>query len=53
MKKRDQDVENRLKCLKSDELSELLDFIIPNRNRGEADELSGHNLAPNPAQHPN
>ena len=32
MKPRDQDIENRLKCLNGQELTELLDFILPNRS---------------------
>lgn len=31
MAHQDQDVENRLKCLNSTELTELLDFVLPNR----------------------
>lgn len=32
MKHQDQDIENRLKCLNGPELTELLDFILPNRS---------------------
>lgn len=32
MKQQDQDIENRLKCLNGQELTELLDFILPNRS---------------------
>jgi hypothetical protein len=52
MRKRDQDVENRLKCLKSNELAELLDFIIPNRMAEGFDDLDALGLPPKPANHP-
>jgi hypothetical protein len=32
MQTHDLDVENRLNCLESQQLIELLDFILPNRN---------------------
>lgn len=52
MTQQDQDVENRLKCLKSSELTELLDFIIPNRANDRIEQDDGQNLPPNGSQRP-
>jgi hypothetical protein len=38
MTQQDQDVENKLKCLNMTELTELLDFILPNRPRDLSDD---------------
>ena len=43
MRQQDQDIENRLKCLKRPELTELLDFILPNRAKTEIDENEPQN----------
>ena len=52
MAQQDQDIENRLKCLKSTELTELLDFIIPNRSADSFDDGELRDLPTNGVPRP-